>query len=236
MPGAQSPRSKERHDHRCRRQQCPGVSTQIANGDVLLVQRRPSYTQSRQSKVTVTASRKRRSLNTHAPNIRTDGDETLPPVAPRHRNPANTGPRAENLARKRSLLLHQLGPLAACRKAENCGAQRLASSVTVCHHRPLGVARFHSRLCPLHQNSEAQSVKLSGRVAGKVFDCQSCGAAQSWVPRKKAGAAGTAVAAVGGRHFGAAVLRCYGPVKAGCWSVLVPFPFSFSSRLRGFLD
>ena len=36
----------------------------------------------------------------------------------------------------------ELGPLAACRKAENCGAQRLASSVTVCHHRPLGVARF----------------------------------------------------------------------------------------------
>jgi len=136
----------------------------------------------------------------------------------------------------------KLGPLAACRKAENCGAQRLASSVTVCYHRPLGVARFHSRLCPLHQNSEAQSVKLSGvasrrsiqlSIAAVLPKSGCCGAAPSWVPRKKLVlrelrwprlAAGTSV------------LRCCGPVKAGCWSVLVPFPFSFSSRLRGFLD
>ena len=44
------------------------------------------------------------------------------------------------------------------------------------------------------------------------------------------------------RHFGATscwVPRCGGtavPVKAGGWSVLAPFPFDFSSRLRGFLD
>jgi hypothetical protein len=129
--------------------------------------------------------------------------------------PANTGPRGENLARKRSLLHHQLGPLAACRKPENHGAQRLASSVTVCHHRPLGVARFHSRLCPLHQNSEAQSVKLSGVASRRSIQLSIAAVrlkAGAAVRRKagcrgKAGAAGTAVAAVGGRHFGAPVAR-----------------------------
>lgn len=41
MASGQSTRSKEGHDHRRRRQQRPGVSTQIANSDVLLIQHRP---------------------------------------------------------------------------------------------------------------------------------------------------------------------------------------------------
>jgi energy-coupling factor transporter ATP-binding protein EcfA2 len=64
----------------------------------------------------------------------------------------------------------------------------------------------------------------------KVFDCQNCGAAQSWVPRKKLVlrelrwprlAAGTSVLRTGESRM--LVRPC-------------PFPFSFSSRLRGFLD
>jgi hypothetical protein len=54
--------------------------------------------------------------------------------------------------------------------------------------------------------------------------CESCGGenCEAGAPWKKPGASVL---------LGAAV-----PAEAGCWSVLAPFPFDFSSRLRGFLD
>ena len=91
MAGAQSPCAEKRYDHRRRRQQRPGVSTQIANSDMLLIQRRASDTQGRKSEIPVTAARKRRSLNIHAPNIRTAGDETLPSRTPEHHDPNKHG-------------------------------------------------------------------------------------------------------------------------------------------------